>query len=163
VQDIIYSTELTKYGCPTPVTNDSIFLPREFKKLVKPFALRTMCDESNIVSSEELRMYCNSVASKFIEDFGAEFLEDLNLRKSDVPDDFYDTFFPENTCYSRRVDGNTCVSPRVDHTTLLFAEGGQERGPDLLFAEGGRNNLFFHGGWADTLSYLRREGGQESG
>jgi hypothetical protein len=47
-------------------------------------------------------------------------------------------------------------SRRVDNNTLLFAEGGQERGPDLLFAEGGRKDIVFHGGWTITLHYSRR-------
>jgi hypothetical protein len=47
-------------------------------------------------------------------------------------------------------------SRRVDHSTLLFAEGGQERGPDLLFAEGGQKTSFFTEG--GRIHFLIRGG-----
>jgi hypothetical protein len=126
------------HWCPAPVTNDSTSLPREFKKLVKSFVLQTMCDESNIVLSEELRIYCNSVASKFMEDFGAEFLEDLNLHKSDVPDDFYDTFVSESVAhYKARVKKifAATIEKNNDPTFRLwrpYSERGIARIPEVI-------------------------------
>jgi hypothetical protein len=124
------------HWCPTPVTNDSISLPREFKKLVKSFSLRTLCDESNIVSSEELRIYCNSVARKFMADFGAELLEDLNLCKSDVPDDFYDTFFSESVAhYKARVQKIFAATTETNNDLRLwrpYSERGIARFPEVI-------------------------------
>jgi hypothetical protein len=97
-----------------------------------------MCDESNIVLSEELRIYCNIVASKFMEDFGVEFLEDLSLRKSDVPDDFYDTFFSENAAhYKARVQNIVAATTETNNDPTFrlwrsYSERGIARFPEVI-------------------------------
>jgi hypothetical protein len=73
-----------------------------------------------------------------MEDFCAEFLEDLNLRKSDVPDDFYDTFFPENAAHYKAHIQNIVAATTETNNNPTFRlwrpcwERGITRFPEVI-------------------------------